>query len=1231
MPKKIVFLFSFLIIVFLLVFRNSELLQLSNRFKLESNQSKGKISLRDRIDLAWQQEKEMTMDPMTGEVPKERLLEAWDYKESIISKTGLGKAAIGGILWAERGPSNCGGRTRSLLVDLNDNSNNSVWVGSVGGGLWKTIDINSTNPTWIQINGFMPNLAITGIAQSRTDPSVMYYCTGEGNGNSDAVRGLGVWKSTDAGVSWNQLASTNNSNFYYNSKVFCPLGPDTVFIASNTGLYRSINGGSTFVKVLGAGISSAGGNYCYDIECAANGTLYASTSSGSNATGTIHKSYNNGTTWTTPLTLPTTFSKREMELGLATNDTNTIWAVVENAGTIVKIMKSTNAGVTWTATTSYPVDSDTGIPSTDISRGQAWYDISFAVDPNNSQVCFVGGIDLFKTSNGGNSWQQVSHWYGGYGFQEVHADQHLISFSPGSSTICYFTNDGGVWRSTNATATIPTISDKNNGYSTAQFYACAVHPTTTNYFLAGTQDNGTHRFTGIGYGPTTEATGGDGAFCHIDQNQAQYQFTSYVYSNYYRSTNSGTSFSSALNNNTGRFINPSDYDDSTNMMYMATASGSYIRWNNPQTGNTISTVAVTGFASTQVSAVKVSPNVLNRVYFGAGGKLIRVDSAHTGTSKAGVNISSTSFPNGFLNCIEIEKNNENHIAVTFTNYGVASVWETRNGGTNWTNIEGNLPDMPIRWIMFHPQNANYALLATELGVWSTDSINGSSTNWGSSNNGLANVRVDMLQLRGSDMLVAAATHGLGLYTCNLPSLIQTNPVANFTSNKVIIYPGKQIQFFSTSSGATSYIWDFGDNTSSTGPNPLKTYNLSGIYNVKLTINGVNGPFIVKNAYIKVMPYRGVPYLTSNGGNFESNFTDFVSDSSLGGTPFQLGNSTITGKSGTISGTKAWVTGLTASNYLDNSLAYLYTPSFNFSAFGNYTIQFWMKNVFESAYDGLRVEYSLNGGDTWSPLGSTVTTNWYDFANTTTTAVFPSGQAFFNGPQAFYTQRAYISTTLYGAPTVCFRFVFKSDASITDIGCAIEDFQILGPTNSPFPVNFISFDAKRISQAKVELNWLTAFESNNFGFEVERKFGFNDEFEKVGFVNGNINSQSKQNYKFIDNNNSTDNTTFYRLKQIDLDGKFMYSKIIALNPESEIKTKFVNAVLPTGSAKIFQIQRNSETNLNYSVVSSSGQNVKAKSMLLNNEINLSELRSGIYFIVFENISNSSIQVEKILLD
>ncbi len=1166
---------------------------------------RNKIPKRDRIELAWKQEAELTADPKTGEVPSGRLYEAWQYMQSLLG--GYGKAAIPGVQWTERGPNNCGGRTRAVCVDLNDLTRKTIWVGGVNGGLWKTTDITAAQPTWTVINDFFQNLAITYIEQAPANPQVMYFCTGEGNGNIDAARGLGVWKSTNGGNSWTQLAATNNSSYHFCQKVFALGAGDTVFVATTTGLYRSVNGGTAFTRVLGTSTTIA-----YDIERAANRTLYATVSAGGSNTGVIHKSFNGGTSWTA-LTLPTYLNEREIEIAMAENDTNIIWGLVENGGRITAIIRSSNAGNSWDTTAAHPIDADPGVSQggtvwKDFSRNQAWYDLSLAVDPNNPSVCFVGGIDLFKTSNNGGSWQQVSHWYGGFGFQEVHADQHYALFEPGNSNVIYFTNDGGIYRSNNATATIPVIDSKEYGYNTAQFYACAIHPGAgVNYFLAGAQDNGSHRFSSAGINSTVEVTGGDGALTHIDQNQPQFQFTSYVYNNYRRSTNSGNSFTNVDFGNTGSFINPTDYDDSLNIFYAHFTTNMYLRWNNPQTGNAWDTIRVNTFNG-NATHIRVSPNNLRRVYFGtSSGRVVRVDSATAAAAAiTATQINSgAGMPTGSVSCIEVERGNENHILVTYSNYGVNSVWETRNGGTSWTSVEGNVPDMPVRWALFNPDKPWQALLATELGVWSTDSLRGTTTDWQPSNSGLANVRVTQLHMRTSDKLVIASTHGRGLFSSD----IFMDPFADFATNMRVTYISKPIQFSSTSSKATSYLWNFGDGTTSTAANPLKVYSTAGTYSVSLTINGGSSTKTINN-FITILPYRGIPYLLANGGNFETNPTDFAPET-LTGTAFVRGNSTTAGKSGVRSASNAWVTGLSG-NYVDNTTAYLYSPSFNMTASGTYNISFYAKNAFEIGYDGYVLQYSLNGGDTWLFLGNSVQTNWYDFANTAGGRPFPTGQPFFNATSSNYALRSFNVSSFAGNNMVCFRFVFRSDQGVTAAGLAIDDFELTGPTNNPLPVSLLSFSAKRTSENSVDVNWITGNEENNKGFEVERSLNFNDGFESIGFISGKGNSKEKHAYRFTDENNPHP-LSFYRLKQTDMDGTFVYSDVAVVKSANDLREPNLVQIWPTTIEKQFFIHGNFSGSAILMIFSSNGQLVEYKNITNQEKLSLENVPSGIYFL------------------
>jgi PKD repeat protein len=1094
---------------------------------------------RDRIDLAMAQEWEMTRDPQINRVPKNRLVAAEAYRKEFAA-TAKTSAAIPNVNWFERGPSNVAGRTRAILVDPNVASGNAVFAASVSGGLWRCADITAATPIWTPVNDLMANLAVTALAADPSNPQIMYAGTGEGYFNSDQVDGLGIFKSLDGGATWAQLPATNNATFSFCQRLAVTSTGIVMSATSTGGIQRSINGGATWARVLGTGlgITGATNNQAWDVRIAANGDVYGSLD------GSMHKSTNNGATFAAAMALPAAAAR--IEIGCAPSDANYVYALLESGNAVSAVIRSTNAGTTWAARTE-PDDLDTGVPNTDFSNGQAWYNLCLAVDPLNRDRLFVGGLDLFVSGDGANTWTQVSHWYGGFGQQYVHADNHVIVYQPGSSSIVYFGNDGGIFRSTNANVAAPTIGFKGTNYNVTQFYACAAHPAAfSNYFLAGSQDNGSHQYNNGGINATVEVTGGDGAYCHIDQNEPQFQITSYIQNEFFVSLNGGASFTNVLLNGNGRFISPTDYDNVGNRLYCANTNGTYLRWDNPTTaGGASASVALPGLSGL-VSAVTVSPNTANRVFFGTGtGSIVRADNAQTG-APAGTVLDVAAMPNGYVNCIEVETGDDNHLLVAFTNYGVNSIWETFNGGTTWTSVEGNLPDMPIRWILLNPTNDQQALVATELGVWSTDLLNGAATVWGPSNNGLANVRTDMLQLRASDGYVIAATHGRGLYASD----IFTTPTALFSSDRHVIYTTNTVNFHDDSYRGTSWSWNFGDGSPlSTAQHPSHTYATAGLYNVTLTING-GASSLTKNGFILVLPDRGTPYLPGDGGNFDVNLNDFGPEN-WAGTPWERGSSAIAGKQGTVSAPNAWVTGLAAAQYAAFGFTELYCPSFNMTAAGTYTLSFRSRFNTESGYDGFRVEFSTNKGTSWAPLATTVAAGWYNFANGVGDASFPINEAFFTGNvSGTFNLYSRDISFLAGNPDVQFKFVFRSDFSVNAPGVAIDDFQIAGPINGPsgLPVASIPLQGDWSGIHPV-LSWQTLYEIDNSGFQIERSAD-GAHFEAVGFVVGAGESEKAVDYTFEDKT-ASEGAWYYRYRQIDINGAQAMSNVVRVERQTRV--------------------------------------------------------------------------------
>jgi len=767
----------------------------------------------DGIKIIQQHEFDITKDPSLGFVPKYRLIQAnvrllmqRKARENSTSQTQ-------GFTWIERGPyadvvgadnvntrpgapaAVTSGRIRTVWVDLADATNKTVWVGGADGGIWKTADITASPSPWTPVNDFMANLAISSICQDPINTNIMYCGTGEKTFNSDAVDGGGVWKSIDHGATWNLLSST--IGFWNVSKVICDNSGNVYVgtIGSGSGLQRSTDGGNTWTTITPTINAGGGGNInttrvadlVYD---AIGGKLHVIMGYSPGTTPTVYQGYCfttspstvSSASWTAA-TNPFPVSPNSIDnCALACNG-NTVYALpVNSSGLVPTIYKSTNGGISWASTGTTP----TNLGNNAFTNGQGWYCLTLVIDPANANNVIVGSLNCYKTNNGGSTWTQLSYWVGTTG-NYIHADQHSMVWN-GSQVL--ISSDGGLFYSSNSGTT---FDDRNINLRLKQFYSCAAHPTSPNYFLAGAQDNGVHKFNAPGLASTIEVTGGDGAFVAIDQNESSYQFGSYVYNHYHRSNDGGNTWvdfdfykgnAPATRKDFGSFINPFDYDNTVNALYAGADAGEFFRWTNPQTlgpgtyhdggsgfPSGVDLVSITNIGTGIVSAVKVSPYTNNRVFFGtSASKIVRVDNANIVSSgSSGTNISSASFPQGNISCVNVGTTDNNLIA-SFSNYGVMNVWVSTNGGTNWLAIDGDLPDIPVRWVMFYPGDNTKAIIATEAGVFQTALINGSSTLW-SQEATLPIVRTEMLTYRSSDNTIVAATHGRGLWSATIPMVL----------------------------------------------------------------------------------------------------------------------------------------------------------------------------------------------------------------------------------------------------------------------------------------------------------------------------------------------------------------------------------------------------------------------------------------------------------------------------
>ncbi|WP_428743419.1 thrombospondin type 3 repeat-containing protein [Tenacibaculum sp.] len=542
------------------------------------------------------------------------------------------------------------------------------------------------------------------------------------------------------------------------------LGGDSI------GVYKSVDG-TSFTKV-NFPKTSAGNDYePNNIEIASDNSVFVSTTQSytyDDGGGAIFKS-TDGNNFSLVYSVPNGL-RTEIALSPTKPKTLYILSQINNDSSPVKILKTTD-DFTMVNELALPNDADTGIEANDFTRGQAFYDLLIKVDPNDENTVYVGGIDLFKSVNGGTSWNQLSHWYGDFGKQNVHADQHGLAFA--SSSRMVFGNDGGVYFSNNSGTT---INKRNNNYNTVQFYTVGVAPKTAfngkEYFLAGAQDNGTHLVTNAkaGVNSSYDVSGGDGAASFFDTDGIdKYYIVNYVYNQSIGLKNLATNQEIIINDeeeSNGDFINQEELDSNLNILYSNYSSGTnYIvkRYSNILSSTVVKQSLSNSLMDAEPSSLKVSPHTKtsSKLFIGLkNGKLLKVEDANKGLGTWS-EITGTEFI-GSVSDIEFGET-ENQIFVTMHNYGVKNIWFSNDGGASWVSKEGNLPDIPVKTILQNPLSTNEVIIGTDLGVWKTKNFNDASPSWSQSYNGMSNVPVLDLDLR-DDNTVFAATYGRGIFS-----------------------------------------------------------------------------------------------------------------------------------------------------------------------------------------------------------------------------------------------------------------------------------------------------------------------------------------------------------------------------------------------------------------------------------------------------------------------------------
>lgn len=639
--------------------------------------------------------------------------------------------------WISLGPnsntSGYAGTGRVMSIAWHPTNSDIIYVGSAGGGLWKT---TNGGGSWSPKTDEIDAMGISAILLDPDNPNTIYIGTGDCDGADNYS--IGVLKSTDGGDTWNTTGldwTSQNQRLIYNM-VFDPDNSDIILLASNNGIYRSLNAGSSWTQEISGSFR--------DIDFHPDGTTntyYATT------TDDIYRSTNNGDTWSNIETI-----SGANRLTIATTEDNSDYLyVLASSGSnngLLGIYRSTDGGDTFSEQVSGSDINLLGWSSAGTDTGgQGWYDLVIAADPNDAEVIHVGGVNHWKSTDGGVNWTIKSHWSGS-GAVAVHADKHLLEYN---GTTLWEGNDGGIYRTTDGG---DTWIDETSDMVISQMYRVGIAETDER-IMAGLQDNGSKlRNNDSNW---TDEVGGDGMDCAINPTNSDVLYACIQNGNLRRSTNAGASWTDIRSNipgsPTGAWVTPYLLDPSNPSTVIA---GYRSVWKSTNQGNSWTNIG-DNISPFNLNYLAISPTDANYIYAGRGSTMYR-------TSDGGDNWETISTPGSSTAMVKVSPSNPETIYAVRSSFSAGNkVYKSTNAGDTWTNISGSLPNLYANCIAIHDDGEETLYVGMDIGVYYK---NNSTPEWTLFNVDLPNVEVKEIEIKETTNEIFLATYGRGVWKNN---------------------------------------------------------------------------------------------------------------------------------------------------------------------------------------------------------------------------------------------------------------------------------------------------------------------------------------------------------------------------------------------------------------------------------------------------------------------------------
>ncbi len=959
-------------------------------------------------------------------IKPQEMWDAWAQKNQAKLQRSANVVSLPVSNWQPVGPyshTNTGswssGQGRVNIVAVDPLNSNIVYLGAPAGGIWKSTDAGIT---WAPLSDYLPQIGVSGIAIDHTNTNIIYIATGDKDASD--TYSVGVMKSIDGGITWNTTGLVfNNTSSNCGDIIMHPSNNQILFCATDDGIYKTSDAGNTWSLVQSGDFAQ--GNIRFKpgnpsvVYGVTNNSFYRSTNTG-----------NNFTQITTGL--PATSGRLVMDVTPANSEVIYILSTLTNWG-FQGVYKSTNGGTSFTKTAN----------NTDVLEStQGWFDLALAVSNTNENEIYTGCLNVWKSTNGGGFFTKLNSWSNPSQATYTHADIHFLGFLNGK---LYCGSDGGIYVSDNNGIS---FTDLTAGAQIGQFYKIAVSKQSASKMVGGLQDNGGYAYSNNSWKNYYGADGMDTAISPVNSN-LYYGFIQGG-SGLYISNNAGNSLGSSVGAPTedgGNWVTPlisnslGEIYSGFNGLYKLVGSS----WELQNTNSV---------GSGTLELITVDPSNDNNMYVTNGSNLYK------STDKG---LTFTLVYNAFntIAAIEVHSSNSNiiYIVTSGTN---GQVRKSIDGGNTFTNMSSGLPAIGKNTIVHQGRHSDNPLyLGTSLGVYYIDDT---MISWEPFDTNLPNVSVTDLEINLNDKKLIASTYGRGIWQTDIPTQLANNDVVL----KSIQYPGIDINCNSSFEPQLEI--------ENNGLNPINTIDITYSFNNLGNSNYTwTGSIPSASTQIITLPLQSLPrgsysmtvnttiandayadnntlehfFLVNDSGalNQVNPFTN-ISDALISYNEGESGSQWIRGSrnSGLLgTGTNVVYATNLFQEYPDNKKSYLVSQCFDLSTATNPQINFKLQYDLENNWDIVYVEYSTNFGQSWTVLGE-MGPNWYNSDRTPETSGndcnnCPGAQ--WTGTNTAFNTYFYPLNALIGQANVIFRIVFHSDQNVTALGANVDDFVITG--------------------------------------------------------------------------------------------------------------------------------------------------------------------------------------------